>query len=95
MGIEWFRDLSIIIMSIATSVVLIFITVLIYRLYRKANSTLQLAQSTMKVAHDALATVQQGPVAVIFSLIKGLRSGYEGISSLFKKKNNKGESKNE
>ncbi len=95
MGIEWFRDLSIIILGITTSVVLIFITVLVYRLYRKANSALQLAKSTAKIAYDTATMVQQGPLGLILALIQGVHGGFEGIGKIFKKENKKGESTNE
>ena len=88
MGIEWFRDLSIIIMAITT-------TVLVYRLYRKADSTLQLVKSTAKIVYNAVSLIKQGPLTTIVSLIQGIRSGIESISSLFKKEVKKGESTNE
>ena len=91
MGIEWFRDLSIIILGITTSVVLVIITVLIYRLYRKADATLQMVKSTAKIAYDAVTFVQKGPIPTILALIQGLRAGFEGIRDMFKKENNKGE----
>ena len=94
MGIEWFRDLSIIILGITTLVVLVIITVLIYRLYRKADATLQLVKSTVKIAYDTVTFVQNGPLTTILALIQGLRGGFEGIRDIFKKENNKGE-KNE
>jgi branched-subunit amino acid permease len=84
-GIEWFRDLSITILGFVTSAVLIFVTVLIYRLYRKANSALQLAKSTSKIAYDTVTLVQQGPLITILTLIQGIRGGYKGISKIFKR----------
>jgi len=85
MGIEWFRDLSITILGFVTSAVLIFVTVLIYRLYRKANATLQLAKSASKIAYDTVTLVQQGPLITILTLIQGIRGGFKGISKMFKK----------
>jgi len=85
MGIEWFRDLSIAILGFVTSAVLIFVTVLIYRLYRKANAALQLAKSTSKIAYDTVTLVQQGPLITILTLIQGIRGGWKGISKIFKK----------
>ncbi|MDP3880356.1 MAG: hypothetical protein Q8Q07_08665 [Dehalococcoidales bacterium] len=87
MGIEWFRDLSIAILGFVTTAVLIFITVLIYHLYRKANSALLLAKSASKIAYDTVALVQAGikPLLPILTLIQGIRGGYKGISKIFKK----------
>ncbi|RJQ38544.1 MAG: hypothetical protein C4555_04925 [Dehalococcoidia bacterium] len=87
MGIEWFRDLSITILGFVTSGVLIFIMVLIYHLYRKAKSALQMAESALKIAHDTVSLVQAGikPLLPILTLIQGIRGGYKGISKIFKK----------
>ncbi len=85
MGIEWFRDLSIIILSVVTTALLIFAAVLIYRLYRKANSALQLAKSASKIAFDTVTLVQQGPLVTLLTLIQGIRGGFKGISTIFKK----------
>jgi len=95
MGIEWFRDLSITILGFVTTAVFIFITVLIYRLYRKADSALQLAKSASKIAYDTATQVQQGPLVTMLTLIQGIRGGFQGISKIFKKESNKGENKNE
>ena len=40
MGIEWFRDLSITILGFVASAALIFIVVMVFRLYRTLNSTI-------------------------------------------------------
>jgi len=87
MGIEWFRDLSITVLGFVTSGVLIFIAVLIYRLYRRASSALLMAKSASKIAYDTVALVQGGikPLLPILALIQGIRGGCKGISKIFKK----------
>ena len=85
MGIEWFRDLSIAILGFVTTAVLIFVTVLIYRLYRRANSALLLVKAASKIAYNTAALVQQGPLITILTLIQGIRGGFKGISKIFKK----------
>lgn len=97
MGIEWFRDLSITIMGFMTTAILIFVTVLIYRLYRKANATLQLAKSASKIAYDTVTRIQEGiqPLLPILALIQGIRGGFKDISKIFKKESNEGENCNE
>ena len=85
MDIEWFRDLSITVLGFVTSAALIFVTVLIYRLYRRANSALLLAKSASKIAYDTVAMVQQGPLITILALVKGIRGGCKGIRKVFKK----------
>lgn len=92
---EWFRDLSITILGFVTTAALIFITVLIYRLYRRAKTAIQLVKSTAKIAYDTVALVQQGPLAVIWTLIQGFHGRFGGISKIFKKESNKGKNQNE
>ena len=59
MGIEWFRDLSIVIMGFVTVVVFIFIAVLVYRLYRTIKSILSRVEATSKIAHDTVIKIQE------------------------------------
>jgi hypothetical protein len=58
-GIEWFRDLSIVILGFVTTAVLIFTVILIYRLYRKITTTLFLVQTLMKSVNDTVNTVEE------------------------------------
>ena len=90
MGIEWFRDLSITILGFMTTAVFIFAAILGYRLYRKADSALQLAKSTSKITYDTVTLVQQGikPLLPILALVQGIRGGFKGISKMFNKESN-------
>ena len=92
MGIEWFRDLSITILGFVTTAVLIFASILGYRIYRKAKSALQLAESAAKKAYDTVTVVQEfiKPLLPIISLIQGICGGLGGISKIFNKGNNEG-----
>jgi len=85
MGIEWFRDLSLTILGFVTTIVLIFAAILIYRLYRKADTTLRLAKSASKIAFDTVTLVQQSPLIIILSLVQGIRGGFKGIRKMFQK----------
>jgi hypothetical protein len=58
-GIEWFRDLSIIILGFVTTAVLIFTAVLVYRLYRKIKPILLLVEAASKIAYDTATLVQE------------------------------------
>ena len=91
MGIEWFRDLSIVILGFVTTAVLIFTAVLVYRLYRTIKSTLLLVKAASKIAYDTVTLVQEGikPLLPILALIQGIRMGFEGISKIFEKESNK------
>lgn len=97
MGIEWFRDLSIIILALVTSAVLIFTSVLVYSLYRLIKSTVLLVKETSKIAFDAVSLVQETlkPLIPIVAFIKGISGGLKGISKLFKKESNEGGQSNE
>ena len=97
MGIEWFRDLSITILGFVTTAVLIFASILGYRIYRKAKSALQLAESAAKKAYDTVTVVQEfiKPLLPIISLIQGICGGLGGISKIFNKGNNEGGNNNE
>jgi len=97
MDMEWFRDLSITIMCFVTTVVIIFASILFYRLYRKAKSALQLAESAAKKAYDTVTIVQEfiKPLLPIISLVQGICGGLGGISKIFSKENNEGGNNNE
>jgi len=97
MGIEWFRDLSIVILAFVTTAVLIFTAILVFRLYRITKSTLVLVKAALKTVYDTVALVQEGikPLLTILTLIKGIRGGFESISKMFKKESNEGEDSNE
>ena len=90
MGIEWFRDLSIVILGFVTTAVLIFTAVLVYRLYRTIKSTLLLVKAASKIAHDIVTQVQEGikPLLPILALIQGIRRGFKSISKMFEKESN-------
>ena len=92
MDMEWFRDLSVTILCFVTTAVIIFASILGYRLYRKAKSALQLAESAAKKAYDTVTVVQEfiKPLLPIISLIQGICGGLGGISKIFNKGNNEG-----
>ena len=92
MDMEWVRDLSVTILCFVTTAVIIFASILGYRLYRKAKSALQLAESAAKKAYDTVTVVQEfiKPLLPIISLIQGICGGLGGISKIFNKGNNEG-----
>jgi|OpeIllAssembly_1097287.scaffolds.fasta_scaffold846099_2 hypothetical protein len=97
MSIEWFRDLSIVILGFVTTAVLIFIAVLVYRLYRTIKSTLLLVKAGSKIAYDTATMVQENIKSLlsILAVIQGIRGGFEGISKMFEKESCKGGKSNE
>ena len=91
MGIEWFRDLSIVLLALVTTAVLIFIAILVYRLYRTLKSTLEMVKAASKIAYETVTLVQEGlkPLVPILALIKGISAGFQSISKMFKKESDK------
>jgi hypothetical protein len=89
MDMAWFRDLSITVLGFVTTVVLIFASILGYRLYLKAKSVLQLAESTMQSAEDIVTLVKEfiKPMLPIMALIQGICAGLGNIGNMFKKEN--------
>ena len=98
MDIEWFRDLSITILGLVTTVVLIFMAVIVCRLYGVAKSTLLSVQAASKSVSDTVTLVREEgikPLITILALIQGIRAGFESISKIFKKENSEGENNGE
>jgi hypothetical protein len=58
MDIEWFRDLSIIIMGFTTTALFIFTVIIIYLLYRKITQTLILVQTLINSVKDTVNIVE-------------------------------------
>ena len=79
MGIEWFRDLSIIVFALATTVVVIVVGILFIRLYRSAKWALTefkvasiLTRDTAEIMHDGVK-----PISSILGVLRAFRGGYE------------------
>jgi hypothetical protein len=90
MGIEWFRDLSITILCFVTTAALIFIAIMVYRLYRQIKSTLQLVNAAAKTVQETVTLVQETikPMLPILAIVQGIRGGFEFVSKMFKKESN-------
>jgi hypothetical protein len=59
MDIEWFRDLSIIIMGFTSTALFIFTVIIIYLLYRKITKTLSLVQTLINNVKDTVNIVEE------------------------------------
>ena len=97
MGIEWFRDLSITILGFVTSVVLIFMAIMVYRLYREVKSTLLLVKATAKTVQETVTMVQESikPMLPIMAIIQAVRSGFEFVRKMCNKESNEEGDNNE
>jgi len=83
MGIEWFRDLSIIVFTVATTIVVIVAAILLFRLYRSARWVMLelkvasiLARDTAEIVHDGVK-----PLSTILGILQALRGGAERNST--------------
>lgn len=89
MSIDWFRDLIISISGVVATVVLIFIAVLLFLLYRKTSSILdsmQVASTTVQRITSYVGGGVVKPLIQVVAVAQGIREGIETMSKLFKKK---------
>lgn len=94
MSIDWFRDLVISISGLVLIVVLIFIAVLSFSLYRRTRSILNSIRATSRTIQGVSSYVGDEvvkPVTQIVALIQGIRQGIDAVSTLFRKKERGGE----
>jgi len=88
-GIEWFRDLAIVILGFGVTVVVIFIGVLALMLYRKLKPILDSARSTVKRVENISATVEEEvsrPLARLAAFIQGVRQAASLFSGFARRK---------
>jgi len=97
MGIEWFRDLSITILGLVASVVLVFMSVIMYRMYRNGIVDDAVDASGVAGVNDTVNMVQAviEPLFPIMALIQGIRGGIKGFGKMFKKEFADGGNRNE
>lgn len=88
MTIDWFRDLVICIFGLVLIGVSIFITVIIFLLYRRVSAILDSIKSitgTIQMISSAVEGVVK-PVIQIMTTVVGMLRGFDMASKLFKKK---------
>lgn len=88
MDVVWFRDLIICISGAVLAVVLIFTAVLIYLLYRKTNSVLDLIKTASKNIQQITSILRDEvakPIIGVAVFIQGIRQGINTISKFFRK----------
>jgi len=89
MTIDWLRDLIIVIFGLVATVVLIFMAVLWYSLYRRARSILDSIQTTSRRVQGICSYASDEvikPLIQVVTLIQGIRQGVKAGSKLFRKK---------
>ena len=88
MGIEWFRDLAIVILGFGATIVIISIGILAFMLYRKLRPILDSVKSTAKRVENISTTVEEEvsrPLAQLAAFIQGVRQAV-GLFSGFRRK---------
>jgi len=75
-GIEWFRDLAIVILGFGITIVVISVGVLAFLLYRKLKPILDSVKSTAKRVENISTTVEEEvsrPLAQLAAFVQGVR----------------------
>ncbi len=88
MSIDWFRDLVICISGLMATVVLVFIAVLLYSLYRRTRSILDSIKATTATVQGISSYVGNEvakPLIQVVALVQGIRQGIDTINKFFKK----------
>ncbi len=92
MDIVWFRDLIICVWGSVATLLLIFIAVLVFLLYRKAKvvlNSIEMASSTILRISCTVEDEIVKPIAQVVSIIQGVRVGVDFISRLFRRNEGK------
>jgi hypothetical protein len=87
-GIDWFRDLVICIGGVVFTVVIIFTTVLIYKLYLRIRAVLDNMKTTAASVERISGYMESEiakPLVQMAAFIQGAYQGIESISKIFRK----------
>ncbi len=89
MSIEWFRDLALCIFSLGAIVVIIFIGVLAFLLYRKLRPILNSLKATTKTVENISSTVEEEvsrPLAQVAAFVQGISQAVSLVSRFSRRK---------
>jgi hypothetical protein len=88
-GIEWFRDLAIVILGFGVTIVAICIGVLAFMLYRKLRPILDSVKATTKTVENISSAVGEEvsrPLAQLAAFIQGIRQAVGLFSGFARRK---------
>jgi cell division protein FtsN len=88
-SIEWFRDLAIVILGIGATIVVIFIGLLAFLLYRKLRPILDSVKTTVKTVENISSCVEEEvsrPLAHLAAFVQGIRQATSLVSRFARKK---------
>lgn len=89
MGIDWFRDLAIVVLGFGVTLVAVFIGIIALMLYLKLKPVLDTAKSTAKRVENISATIEEEvsrPLAQLAAFIQGVRQAAGFFSGFAKRK---------
>ena len=89
MNIEWFRDLVVCIFGLGATIILIFLAVLAYLLYRRLQPALDSINKTTKVVETLSFRVEEEmakPLAQVVAFVQGIRQAVSLVSRFTKRK---------
>lgn len=89
MTVDWFRDLVISILGLVATGVLIFVTVLLFLLYRRARFILDSTKGILKTVQGISSYAAEGvakPLVQAAAILQGISRGIEAISKLRQRK---------
>ncbi len=89
MGIEWVRDLAIVVLGFGVTLVVLVIGILALMMYCKLKPILDSAKSTAKRVENISATVEEEvsrPLAQLAAFIQGVRQAASFFSGFAKRK---------
>jgi uncharacterized protein YoxC len=88
-NIEWFRDLVVCIFGLGATIVLIFLAVLAFLVYRRLRPALDAMNKTTKVAETLSFYVEAElakPLAQVVAFVQGIRQAVSLVNRFTRKK---------
>lgn len=88
MTLEQFRDIVIIVMGIVATGALIFLSILVYSLYRRMNEImkpLEAASTALQTLAMAVTRPLSEPINQVAAFVEGVRDGLQKVVAIFQK----------
>jgi len=88
-GIEWFRDLAIVILGFGVTAVAVFIGILAFLLYQRLRPILDSVKTTAKTVENVSSTMKEEvchPLAQLAAFIQGMRQAVNLFSGFSRRK---------
>ena len=92
MSIMWFRDLALVILGFGATVVLIFLAVLAYLIYRQLGPMLESSKVAMARLENLTSSVEEEvvrPLAQVAAFVQGIRQAVSLVRRFTQKREEK------